>query len=291
MKVMVIVKATASSEAGQMPSVELLEAMGKFNEELAEAGIMLAGEGLKPSSLGARVRFSGSQRLVTDGPFAETNELVAGYWIWQVSSMDQAIEWVKRCPNPMPEDSEIEIRPVYGMEDFAETMTEDAAASHNAALATTLGLSPPRYEHGKPLTLTGTELHYRFEERSNIPAQWQQFMDILSEQWPAAGDTFGVCTRMDNDGFDYMCAVEPAAQMTAPDSFTQLQIPAQFYAVFPHEGHVSELPELIDKIWSEWLPQSGLKAVTAPSFERYTERFNPQTGTGGMELWLPVLKS
>lgn len=120
MRVMVMVKATEDSEAGAMPSQALLTAMGKFNEDLVNAGVLLAGEGLKPSMKGARVRFSGTDRSVTDGPFAETRELVAGFWLWQVRSMDEAIEWVRRCPNPMPGDSEIEIRPVFEAEDFAQ---------------------------------------------------------------------------------------------------------------------------------------------------------------------------
>jgi hypothetical protein len=125
MKVMVLVKATSDSEAGTMPTAECLVAMGKFNEELVKAGVMLAGEGLKPSSRGKRVRFAGSSRTVVDGPFAETRELVAGYWLWQVQSMDEAVEWVTRCPNPMPGDSEIEIRPLYEAEDFgAELIAE-----------------------------------------------------------------------------------------------------------------------------------------------------------------------
>src|SRR5437016_2676693 len=113
MRVMVMVKATKDSEEGVMPSRELLTAMGKFNEELVKAGVMLAGEGLHPSSKGARVRFSGSKRTVIDGPFAETKELVAGFWLWQVKSMDEALEWVKRCPNPHLTDGEIEIRRVF----------------------------------------------------------------------------------------------------------------------------------------------------------------------------------
>jgi hypothetical protein len=125
MRVMVMVKATESSEAGEMPSEELFREMGRYNEELANAGILLAGEGLHPSSRGVRVRFSGKDRTVTDGPFAETKELVAGYWLWKVSSMDEAIEWVRRCPNPMMEDSDIEIRPVYEMEDFGEALPPD----------------------------------------------------------------------------------------------------------------------------------------------------------------------
>ena len=125
MRFMVMVKATKDSEAGVMPSEELLTAMGKYNEELAKAGIMLAGEGLQPSSKGARVRFSGSKRTVVDGPFAETKELVAGFWLWKVKSKEVAIEWVKRCPNPMPGDSEIEIRQVFEAEDFGEQFTPE----------------------------------------------------------------------------------------------------------------------------------------------------------------------
>ena len=130
MRVMVMVKATGDSEAGAMPSTELLEAMGKFNEELVNAGVMLAGEGLHPSSKGKRVAFDGPSRRVIDGPFAETRELVAGFWLWQVRSMEEAIEWVRRCPNPMPGPSEIEIRPVYEMADFGEALTREVAELH-----------------------------------------------------------------------------------------------------------------------------------------------------------------
>lgn len=126
MRFMIIIKATRDSEAGKMPSQELLEAMGRYNEELVKAGIMLAGEGLQPSSKGTRVRFSGDERTVSDGPFAETDQLVAGFWIWQVKSRDEAIEWVKRCPNPMPgNDAEIEIRQVFEAEDFGEEFTPE----------------------------------------------------------------------------------------------------------------------------------------------------------------------
>ncbi|WP_417531971.1 YciI family protein [Marinobacter lipolyticus] len=126
MRMMVIVKASQDSEAGKLPSQELLEAMGKYNEELVNAGIMQAGEGLHPSSKGTRVRFSGDERIVTDGPFTETRELVAGFWIWQVKSMEEAIEWVKRCPNPMPgTEAEIEIRPLFEDADFGEEFTPE----------------------------------------------------------------------------------------------------------------------------------------------------------------------
>ena len=125
MRCMVIVKATKESEAGVLPSTELLTAMGKFNEELVKAGVMLAGEGLQPSSKAKRVRFSGQTRTVTDGPFTETKELIAGFWLWQVRSMEEAVEWVKRCPNPMMSESEIEIRPVFEAEDFGAEFTPE----------------------------------------------------------------------------------------------------------------------------------------------------------------------
>ena len=125
MRVMVIVKATKDSEAGALPSKELLTAMGKYNEELVKAGIMLAGDGLKPSSKGKRVRFSGDKRSVIDGPFTETKELIAGYWMWQVRSMEEAVEWLKRCPNPHYEDCEVEIRPVFEAADFGENFTPE----------------------------------------------------------------------------------------------------------------------------------------------------------------------
>jgi hypothetical protein len=135
MRFMILVKATAESEAGKVPSVELMTAMGKFNEELVNAGVLLAGEGLHPSSKGARIRFDGASRSVIDGPFAETKELVAGFWLIQVKSREEAIEWMKRCPNPMEGPSEIEIRQVYDMEDFAEVATPELVAQEEALRA------------------------------------------------------------------------------------------------------------------------------------------------------------
>jgi hypothetical protein len=128
---MVLVKSTKDSEAGIMPSTELLEAMGKYNEQLVNAGIMRAGEGLHPSSKGKRVAFNGAGRTVIDGPFAETRELVAGFWLWEVKDLAEAVEWVKRCPNPMPGPSEIEIRPIYEMADFGEALTPEVAELHD----------------------------------------------------------------------------------------------------------------------------------------------------------------
>ncbi|HZB05584.1 MAG TPA: YciI family protein [Thermoleophilaceae bacterium] len=125
MRVMVLVKANEQSEAGEMPGTELLDAMGAYNEELVKAGVMVAGEGLHPSSKGVRVRFSGEERSVVDGPFAETKELLAGFWLWEVRDMDEAIEWAKRCPNPMEGESVLELRPVFEAEDFGDELTPE----------------------------------------------------------------------------------------------------------------------------------------------------------------------
>ena len=143
MKVMVIIKATASSEAGEIPSPELLQAMGRFNEELVQAGIMQAGEGLKPSSNGKRVRFDDESRVVTDGPFAETKELIAGFWLWHVDSMEHAVEWVKKCPNPMKESGEIEIRPVFEPVDFADSDPDGSIMESEERLRRHLEISNP----------------------------------------------------------------------------------------------------------------------------------------------------
>ena len=135
MRFMIIVKATEDSEAGKLPSAELLTAMGKFNEELVNAGVLLAGEGLQPSSKGARIRYEGSKRTVVDGPFPETRELIAGFWLIQVKSKEEAIEWMKRCPNPFDGPSEIEIRQVFEMEDFGEAATPEVVAREEALRA------------------------------------------------------------------------------------------------------------------------------------------------------------
>ena len=139
MRVMVLVKATKDSEAGTMPSTDLLEAMGRYNEELAKAGVLLAGEGLRPSAEGKRVAFDGPGRTVVDGSFAETRELVAGFWLWNVKDMAEAVEWVKRCPNPMPGPSEVEIRPLYEMADFGDALTPEVAELHDRTREKTAG--------------------------------------------------------------------------------------------------------------------------------------------------------
>ena len=130
MRVMVIVKATEDSERGDLNAPEIFEAMGRYNDELIKAGIMISGDGLKPSSQGKRIAFDGASRTVIDGPFAETKELVAGFWLWEVKDMDEAVAWAKRCPNPMPGPSELEIRPFYEMADFADVLTPETAEIH-----------------------------------------------------------------------------------------------------------------------------------------------------------------
>ena len=302
MKVMVMVKATADSEAGVMPSEQLLTEMGNFNEQLVNAGIMLAGEGLHPSSKGARVRFSGKDRTVIDGPFAETKELVAGFWMWQVKSLDEAIEWVKRCPNPMLTESEIEIRPVFGPEDFGDALTpelreqedrlraqtEQLAASAQAAAAA--GLRPPRIETGSARTIAGLKLRYNDQTRVKIPAQWERFAPHLGNVPGQIGATsYGVCfNNGDNCEFDYLTGVEVGDSAKLPGDFSQVEIPVQSYAVFAHDGHVSSIANTINAIWSKWLPASGYQPAGTPCFERYDERFDPRTGLGGMEIWVAI---
>ncbi len=144
MRVMVMIKATRASEAGEQPNEELLAKMGKYNEDLVKAGVLLAGDGLQPSRTGKRVRFAGGKRTVVDGPFAETKELIAGFWLWQVRSMDEALEWVRRCPDPMPgEEAEIEVRPVFDADDFGEQFTPELRAQEERLRAKLDGPTEP----------------------------------------------------------------------------------------------------------------------------------------------------
>lgn len=322
MKVIVFVKATADSEAGVMPTEELLTAMGKFNEELVAAGIMLAGEGLKPSSAGARVRFSGTKRTVIDGPFSETKELVAGYWIWQVKSLAEAIEWVKRCPNPMLTDSEIEIRPIFSAEDFGELLTpelreqEDRLREATEKLAagdgpqtmstpsqqtasqpqqcsgsgTAVKLDPPRFEQGSELRIAGLSATYTLETRKNIPAQWERFMRFENTIPGRVGEaSYGVASNFDGDAcFDYLCGVEVDETNELPDGLTRIRVPAQRYAVFTYRGHVSGIESAFEYIWGTWLPTSGCHAVKTPCVECYSKDFDPQANRGAVEFWIPI---
>lgn len=290
MKVMVIIKASKSSEAGEMPSTELLTAMGKYNEELVNAGIMLAGEGLHPSSQGARVRFSGTNRTVIDGPFAETKELIAGFWLWKVDSMEQAIDWVKRCPNPMSEECEIEIRRVFDAADFGAEFTPELREQEAAIRAKTLGLNAPRFVDVPELTIAGLNVSYTMETRIAIPQQWARFVPAASEFADVKGKPmYGVSWNMKPEcGFDYMTGLEVEGTKALPPEFTSLKLDARRYAIFDHTSHVSSIPKTLDTIWTSWVPECGLKVASAPCVERYTSEFNPHTGMGGMEIWIPL---
>lgn len=289
MRVMVIVKASKSSEAGVMPSERLFVEMGNFNEELASAGIMLAGEGLRPSSEGARVRFSGKKRTVMDGPFAETKDLVAGFWLWRVNSMAEAIEWVKRCPNPHEEDCEIEIRPVFEAADFGEAFTPELREQEAAIRAQSQGLAA-RFEDGPGRTIAGFNERYTFESRVKIPAQWTRFAPHIGNvPGQVNGVAYGVCWNYEpGSGFDYLSGVEVAAADGLPADFAHVRLEDHRYAVFRHDGHVSALPATIETIWTKWVPDCGLEMAHAPCFERYTEQFDPQSGKGGIEVWIPL---
>lgn len=289
MKVAVFVKATKSSEAGEMPTTELMTAMGNYNEELVKAGVMLSGEGLHPSSKGARVRFSGSNRTVIDGPFSQTNELVAGFWLWKVRSLEEAIDWVKKCPNPMMEDSEIEIRPVFEADDFGDAFTPELREQEAALRAQALGLNAPAFVDGPAMIITGLNVTYTMESRSGIPQQWERFVPRM-RAIPVPNDCcYGVCWNPQEDcAFDYLTGVEATATMEVPADFVSVELPARRYAVFPHTTHVSAIPKTIDTIWSNWVPECGLKVAHTPCFERYTAEFDPQTGLGGTEIWVPL---
>lgn len=291
MKVMVFVKATHDSEAGAMPSVEMLAAMGKFNDELANAGILLDAAGLTATARGARVHFSGANRMVTRGPFTETNELVAGFWIWQVKSLDEAIEWVKKCPNPMPVDSDIEIRPFMEMEEFSEILTPELQEQYAGTDAKAKGLQVPAFREGRRLTLAGINRRYSLQTRINIPQQWEAFVPQAAPLLKHPGaDHFGVCWNRTAEGeFDYLTGVEVSTGQTLPPGFQTLTVEPRRYVVFTHSGHVSALDQTIDTICGKWAPDCGLKlAASAPLFERYSSKFDPTTGLGGMEIWVPL---
>lgn len=292
MKVAVFVKATRESESGTMlPDEKLLTDMGNYNAELVKAGIMLSGEGLQPSSKGVRVRFSGSNRTVIDGPFAETNELVAGFWLWRVKSMAEAVEWVKQCPNPMISDSEIEIRQVFEAEDFGDAFTPELREQEAALRAQTLGLGTIRFESGRALRIAGLTGHYTMDTRGEIPALWGQFVPYIGNVPGQVGGmmTYGVCLNAtSNCEFDYLSGVEISPQASPPAELSTVDLAAQRYAVFTHAEAVDSIATTIDTIWSQWVPDCGLKTAKSPCFERYTEEFNPQTGRGGIEIWIPL---
>jgi AraC family transcriptional regulator len=290
MKVMVIVKASPSSEAGELPSTELLTAMGKYNEQLVDAGIMLAGEGLKASSQGVRVHFSGQNRTVIDGPFTETKELIAGFWLWRVSSLEEAIDWVKKCPNPMNEDSDIEIRPLFEADDFGAEFTPELREQEAALRAAGLGLGTPTFQESPERLIAGINATYTMDDRATIPSHWEHFAPHLGKVPGQIGtESYGVCWNVKPDcQFDYLTGVAVSGSEPLPPEFHSVKLEARRYAVFTHPDHVSKIPQTLATIWSKWVPDCGLKIAEAPCFERYTSEFNPQTGMGGMEIWIPI---
>jgi predicted transcriptional regulator YdeE len=216
--------------------------------------------------------------------------LIAGFWIWKVSSMAEAIEWVKRCPNPMNEESDIDIRPIFEAEDFGEAFTPELREMEARIRAQALGLSAPRFENGHEMVIAGLNEHYTHETRINIPKQWQRFVPHLGKIPGAVGNSsYGVVWRTKPDfSFDYLCGVEMQSTDKLPAGFTQVTIAAQRYAVFDHRENVSTIGKTIDTIWTKWVTDCGLKIAQTPCFERYTEEFNPQTGMGGIEIWVPI---
>jgi predicted transcriptional regulator YdeE len=291
MKVMVIIRSTTSSEAGELPDTALLTAMGKYCDELAEAGILLAGEGLHPSSKGVRVQFSAADRTVIDGPFTETKELIAGFWLWRVNSMQEAINWVKRCPNPMPEDSIVEIRQVYEADDLGEAFTPELREQEAITFAKALGLPTPSFQDCSRLLVAGLAESYSKDTHSKIPQQWERLCAYLKRiPCQVGGESYGVCWNADPScNFEYLAGVAVSSADNLPADLKVLEIAARRYAVFPHPGHVSTIASTIETIWSKWAPDCGLRlSHSAPCFERYTSAFDPSTGLGGMELWLPL---
>jgi len=290
MRFMILIKATKDSEVGVMPSEQLLTEMGNFNEELVKAGVMLAGEGLQPTSKGARVKFACGQRTVIDGAFTETREVIAGYWVWQCKSKEEAIEWVKRCPNPYNEDGEVEIRQLFEAEDFGAEFTPELRKQEASIRAQALGLGEPRFEHAKDMLLGGVSESYTLETRAKIPAQWERFAPSIGKvPGQISPVSYGVCWNVaPGRGFDYLSGVEVTDAKGLPAEYKTVRLPAREYAVFTHRGPVSAIDKTIDKIWNDWAPQAGLKVASAPCFERYGQEFNPQTGMGGMEIWIPL---
>ena len=275
---------------GFVPPADAIERMGKFNQSMADAGILGDLNGLHPPSKGARVSFKTGKPVVTDGPFAETKELIAGFWLWNVKSMEEAIEWLKRCPNPHDEAGEVEIRPVVIHDDFGCIMPPELREQEASIRARTLGLGAVRFETASELFIAGLSNTYDAESRRNIPAQWARFASHIGKVPGQVGRTsYGVCYNVQpNCLFDYLTGVEVAGSTKLPPEFTSVQIKAGRYAVVTHEGHISSIGQTIDKIWSQWVPESSIKTASAPCFECYTDKFDPKTGNGSVEIWVPL---
>lgn len=289
MRVMVIVKADKYSEAGELPSEQLIREMGEYNEKLMKAGIMLAGEGLHPSSKGVRVRFRGKERIVTDGPFPETKELIAGFWLWRVKSMEEAIEWIKQCPNPMREESEIEIRPIFEADDFGAEFTPELREKEANLRAQELGLGEIRFENKGDFLVAGLSEQFTPQTAQNIAKLWGRFQSAsgMVSRRVEEGVAYGVAyNTKDGCQFNYLAGIEVPDETGLPVDWSSLRIGASRYAVFTHRGPVWELPQTLSTIWQKWAPDCVVKIAKAPCFERYTKEFNGQTG--GMEIWVPI---
>ncbi len=285
-----MVKATAESEAGVMPSEQLLTDMGNYNQQLIDAGIMQGGEGLRPSLDGVRIRFRESDRTVVNGPFSETRELIAGFWIWRVQSMDEAIAWVKRCPNPMEGESWIEIRTIFEADDFGDAFTPAAREQEARQRGVILGLAPLRLETRGPLPVVGLSGRFGSDAFEDLSELWQRFAPQIGQVPGQVGTTaYGVSWNFSTDGqFDHLAGVELAANSPLPAGLEQVTVPAGTFVVFPYPGHISALPATWRTIWSDWFPASGYQPTHGSCVEQYSSEFNPATGTGGIELWIPI---
>jgi predicted transcriptional regulator YdeE len=204
--------------------------------------------------------------------------------------MEEAVDWLKRCPNPHDEPGEVEIRQVFSADDFASEMTPEMREHEASIRAQTLGLGAVRFEAGRERLVAGFNNSYDMNTGSNIPALWARFAPHIGKVPGQIGAaTYGVSWNMQPGGkFDYLAGTEVSADTKLPADFTRVTLPAGRYAVLTHEGHVSLLPQTFDKIFSQWLPDAGLKTVKAPCFERYTEKFNPKTVTGPVEIWVAL---
>jgi predicted transcriptional regulator YdeE len=226
---------------------------------------------------------------VIDGPFAETKELIAGFWMWKVKSMEEAVAWVKRCPNPMNEESEIEIRQVFEADDFGEAFTPELREQEASIRAQTLGLGALRFENRPELHLAGLNETYTKETRAKIPAQWERFGTFCGMPVQIGTNTYGVSHDYQGDEgkFDYLTGFEVSAGATLPAEFDMLHIPARRYAIFTYRGPISSIAAAFDKIFSQWAPDCGLKLAHGPCLERYTVEFDPAT-SAGTEIWIPL---
>jgi predicted transcriptional regulator YdeE len=207
-----------------------------------------------------------------------------------VNSLAEAIDWVKRCPNPMPEESEIEIRPIFEADDFGETFTPELREQEAVVRALSLGLERPTFQDLPARWIVGLNRTYTMETRAGIPAQWSQFVPRFADIANRVGtDSYGVCWNFRPDcGFDYLTGVEVSSPRSLASDLASLELKPCRYAVFPHTGHISSIAATIDTIWSKWVKSCGLKTAETPCFERYTAEFDPVAGRGGTEIWVPI---